>query len=157
MEFKIKAPRPGELAERMCGMANTRTGGTILFGVEDRTGRLVGIEHPGDSIDNILRAARLLKPKLALLPPGPSTYKVGDVQIIAVQVPPNDGTLYQAGGVFWRRQGSHTIPMSSEEVEAHLNTYGSTHWETMLCPRAVLEDIDFSLVERHLSYRAERS
>jgi predicted HTH transcriptional regulator len=26
VEFKIKAPRPAELAERMCGMANTRTG-----------------------------------------------------------------------------------------------------------------------------------
>jgi predicted HTH transcriptional regulator len=79
------------------------------------------------------------------------------VQIVAVQVPPNNGTLYQAGGVFWKRQGSHTIPMSSEEIESHLNTYGSTHWEMAICPRATLKDINFDLVERHLSYRAERS
>lgn len=157
VEFKIKPPRPRELAERICGMANTRTGGTILFGVEDKSGRLVGIEQPGESIDEILRAARLMRPTLTLSMLDPIAYKLGDVQIIAAQVPPNNGTLYQAGGVFWRRQGSHTIPMSSEEVEAHLNTFGSTNWETLVCPRATLEDLNSELVERYLSYRAEHS
>ena len=157
VEFKIKPPRPGELAERICGMANTRSGGVIVFGVEDRTGRLVGVKQPGDSIDQVLRATRLVKPTVALPPPGPATYFADGVQIVAVQVPPNNGTLYQSGGVFWKRQGSHTVPMSSEEVESHLNTYGSTHWETALCPRATLQDINYDLVERHLSYRAERS
>ena len=33
VELKVNAPRPSELAERMCGMANTRTGGAIIFGV----------------------------------------------------------------------------------------------------------------------------
>lgn len=157
VEFKIKPPRPGELAERICGMANSRTGGTILFGIEDKTGKLVGIGQPNDSIDQILRASRLVKPAIALSPPGPAAYKVGGVQIVAVQVPSNNGALYQARGVFWKRQGSHTIPMSSEEVEAHLNTYGSTHWERMLCSRAKLEDINYDLVDRYISYRAERS
>jgi ATP-dependent DNA helicase RecG len=157
VEFKIKPPRAGELAERICGMANTRSGGIILFGVEDRTGRPVGIEQPGDAIDQILRAARLMKPSALLQPPGPSVCTVDGAQLVAVQVPPNNGTLYQASGVFWKRQGTHTIPMSSEEVEAHLNTYGSTHWETMPCGRASLDDINYDLVERYLSYRAERS
>ena len=31
VEFKIKAPRPAELAERICGMANTRAERTLLF------------------------------------------------------------------------------------------------------------------------------
>lgn len=157
VEFKIKPPRPGELAERICGMANTRTGGTILFGVEDESGRVVGIKQPGDSIDQVLRAARLVKPVVALPPPGPVVYEVSGVQLVAVHVAPNNGALYQAGGVFWKRQGTHTIPMSSEEIEAHLNTYGSTQWETMLCTRATLDDINYDLVERYLSYRAERS
>jgi ATP-dependent DNA helicase RecG len=49
VEFKLKAPRPSELAERICRIANTRTGGTILFGVEDETGRIVGISRPNDT------------------------------------------------------------------------------------------------------------
>jgi ATP-dependent DNA helicase RecG len=157
VEFKIKPPRLGELAERICGMANTRTGGTILFGVEDRTGKLVGIRQLGDSIDQVLRAVRFVKPVVPLPPPGPTACDVNGVQVVAMQVPPNNGTLYQASGVFWKRQGSHTVPMSSEEVEAHLNTYGSTHWETLPITKAHLKDINYDLVERYLSYRAERS
>lgn len=157
VEFKITPPRLGELAERICGMANTRAGGMILFGVEDKTGRPVGVQQTGEAIDQVLRAARLVKPPVALRAPGPTVYTMGKAQLIVVQVPPNNGTLYQAGGVFWKRQGTHTIPMTGEEVEAHLNTYGSTHWERMPCARAALEDINYDLVERYLSYRAERS
>ena len=43
VEFKLKAPRPAEVAERICGMANTRTGGTNIFGVADETSEIVGI------------------------------------------------------------------------------------------------------------------
>ncbi len=34
VELKKAVPRPGELAERMCGMANAQ-GGLIIIGVED--------------------------------------------------------------------------------------------------------------------------
>src|SRR5437773_9795684 len=157
VEFKIKPPRLGDLAQRICGMANTRAGGTIVFGIEDRTGKPVGVTQPGNSIDQILSAARLVKPPVPLIPPGPMVYVVDGAHIIVAQVPPNNGTLYQASGVSWRREGTITRTMSVEEIEAHLNSFGSTHWESMLCPRATIEDINYELVERHLSYRAEQS
>jgi len=72
-------------------------------------------------------------------------------------VPANNGTLYQAAAGCWIRKGTHTIPMTTAEIETHLNTYGSTRWEAGLCPRATIEDIDPDLVERYLAYRAERS
>jgi predicted HTH transcriptional regulator len=157
VEFKMKAPRPSELAERICGMANTRSGGTILFGIEDSTGRAVGLAHPNETIDAILRAARLVKPHVTFIGEGQATVMIGDMQVIVVQIAPNVGPLYQASGVFWVRKGSHTIPMSMEEVENHLNSYGSTRWETKLCPRAFLDDSDLDRVQRHLAYRDERS
>jgi len=157
VEFKIKAPRPSELAERICGMANTREGGTILFGIEDSTGRAVGLAQPNETIDVILRAARLVKPQVSLIGAAPTTVMIDNVPVIAIQIAPNPGPLYQASGVFWVRKGSHTIPMTMEEVENHLNSYGSTRWETKLCPRATLDDIDFDRVQRHLAYRDERS
>ena len=46
VEFKIKAPRPAELAERICGMANTRTGGTVIFGVADASRDIIGLKNP---------------------------------------------------------------------------------------------------------------
>src|SRR5579883_819381 len=36
VEFKVAVPRPVELAERLCGMANAQ-GGMIIIGVEDRS------------------------------------------------------------------------------------------------------------------------
>lgn len=32
VELKVNAPLPTELAERICGIANTRAGGVIIFG-----------------------------------------------------------------------------------------------------------------------------
>src|SRR6266496_4758633 len=157
VEFKIKAPRPSELAERICGMANTRTGGTIIFGVEDETGRVVGIAKPNETIDTVLRATRLIKPAVMLLGPGSDVRLIDGRTVVVIQVPSNNGTLYEAGAGCWVRKGTHTIPMTTEEIEAHLNTYGSTRWERALCPRATLDDIDPDLVERYLTYRAERS
>ena len=59
VELKVNAPRPSELAERMCGMAHTRTGGAIIFGVEDSTLAPVGVAQPSETIDVIMRAARM--------------------------------------------------------------------------------------------------
>jgi predicted HTH transcriptional regulator len=69
VEFKIKAPRPAELAERICGMANTRSGGVIIFGVADAGQELVGLADATASLDLTLRAARMLKPVLVLAQP----------------------------------------------------------------------------------------
>jgi ATP-dependent DNA helicase RecG len=133
VEFKIKAPRPAEIAERMCGMANSRSGGVIIFGIADDDGRIVGLKKPNETIDLILRAARMVKPAVTLRGPGPDVITLYAMTLVVAQVPPNDGTLYQASGVFWIRKGTHTVPMSSSEVSGHLHASGALQWETALC------------------------
>ncbi len=44
VEFKISPPRPSELAERLCGMANTQ-GGLVIIGVEDNSLRDIDLER----------------------------------------------------------------------------------------------------------------
>src|SRR5215211_7991889 len=107
VEFKIKAPRAAELAERMCGMANTRTGGVLIFGVADAGGEVVGLKDPNTSLDLILRAARMLKPGLTFAT-SPTTYLLDGKTVLVVEVPRNQGTLYQSSGVCWVRKGTHT-------------------------------------------------
>ena len=155
VEFKLKAPRPAELAERICGMANTRTGGIIVFGVADAGPKLVGLADANASLDLTLRATRMLKPALALPPPAPSV--VDGKTMLVVEIPRSPGVLYQSSGVFWIRRGTHTVPMSVEEISLHLNAAGALHWETALCPNATLDDIDPRLVERYLDLRDQRS
>ena len=87
VEFKIKAPRPAEIAERMCGMANSRTGGVIIFGVADDNERIVGLKKPNETIDLILRAARMLKPALTLRGSGPDSIALDDTTLAVAQIP----------------------------------------------------------------------
>ena len=46
VEFKSSAARPIDIAVRMCGIANNRAGGIIIFGIEDATRAIVGIRNP---------------------------------------------------------------------------------------------------------------
>lgn len=103
VEFKVAIPRPGEMAERLCGMANTQ-GGIIIIGAEDGERKAVGgpAERMAMTKDVILRAARqIVKPALVLDPPEPETYKLDGKQEVVASVPSNNGSIYQSGGVFW--------------------------------------------------------
>ena len=103
VEFKVATPRPVEIAERLCGMANAQ-GGMIIIGVEDVERKVVGVpdERMAMTKDVILRAARqIIKPALVLDPLEPEIYEIEGKQLVVATVPPNDGSVYQAGGVFW--------------------------------------------------------
>ena len=76
---------------------------------------------------------------------------------MTVDVPANDGRLYQYNGACFVRRGTHTVPLSVEEINTYLNAYGTTRWELGLCEGTTLEDIDTEAVERYLAYRAEKS
>ena len=47
-------------------MVNTRTGGVIVFGIEDQSLAIVGVNQVSDTIDTILRASRMVKPVISL-------------------------------------------------------------------------------------------
>src|SRR6202171_3276423 len=78
VEFKVAVPRPVEMAERLCGMANAQ-GGVVIIGVEDVERKIVGVpdERMAMTKDVILRAARqIMKPALVLDPSEPEIYEV---------------------------------------------------------------------------------
>jgi predicted HTH transcriptional regulator len=66
IEFKSSAARPIDIAVRMCGMANNRAGGIIIFGIEDASRAIVGLRNPSLTNDVVLRAARMIKPAVPL-------------------------------------------------------------------------------------------
>ena len=157
VEFKIKAPRPAELAERICGMANRRTGGTILFGIENARHEPVGLSRPHETIDLIWTALRMVKPAVVLTDAEPELVRFAGTQLVVLRIAANNGELYQAGNVFWIRKGSQTVALTKDEIAAHLATYGTLPWEQALCPRATLADLDAAAIERYLALRAGRS
>jgi predicted HTH transcriptional regulator len=75
VEFKVAVPRYAELAERMCGMANS-LGGYLIIGVVDKTWNIVGVKNVADTIDTILQASRHCKPAVRLEPQQPQIVEV---------------------------------------------------------------------------------
>lgn len=158
VEFKSSAARPVDIAERMCGMANNRTGGLIIFGIEDATRAIVGIRNPSLTHDVVLRASRMIKPAVSLSETSVQQWSLDGVTLISVAVPPNRGQLYQYDGACYVRRGTNTVPLSVEEIKAYLNRSGQAGWELALGPDWMrVEDLDIDAVERYLAYRAERS
>jgi ATP-dependent DNA helicase RecG len=158
VEFKSSAARPIDIAERMCGMANNRAGGLIIFGIEDATRAIVGIRNPSLTNDVILRASRMIKPAVSLGETSVQQWILDGVILISVEVPPNSGRLYQYDGACYVRRGTQIVPLSVEEIRDYLNRSGQSGWELLLGPNwMTIDDLDLDTVERYLAYRAERS
>ena len=157
VEFKIAPPRNAELAERICGFANS-DGGLLIMGVEDKTWQIVGLKKVSDAIDTFLQAARLCKPTVRLNPPEPEIVEMEDGKVLVVAgVAPNEGILYQAGGVCWIRRGTHTVPLEVAEIEEFLYSRGNLAWERRTVVRATLDDLNLELVKSYLEQRPTRS
>jgi predicted HTH transcriptional regulator len=116
VEFKSSAARPVDIAERMCGMANNRAGGIIIFGIEDATRAIIGIRNPSLTQDVVLRAARMIKPTVSLSETSVRQWSLDGVILITVEIPPNAGRLYQYDGACYVRRGTTTVPLSVEEI-----------------------------------------
>lgn len=158
VEFKIASPRPIEMAQRLCGMANAQ-GGVIIIGVRDADLEIVGVpdDRLASTMDVIHRASRqICQPSLVLTPPEPEIYIVDDKKLVVVGIPPSGGPLYQAGGVFWKRRGTTTGPMNVLEVMESTNDRGSQKWELQPAWKSTMKDIDFKKVEVYLSQRSTR-
>jgi len=117
----------------------------------------VGVKNISETVDTLLKAARLCKPTVRLEPPTPQVVIVEDKQLVMAYIPPNDGTLYQAGGVCWTRRGTHIVPLDVTEIEEFLHSSGTLAWELKPVARATLNDLDMQLVEQYLARRPTRS
>ncbi len=156
VEFKTAPPRPVEVAERLCGMANAQ-GGILIIGVEDKNFTIVGISDLRQAKDVILRATRIIQPVLLLDPPEPEVYILDDKQLVIATVPPNRGSLYQSSGVCWIRRSTHTLPLTVPEIAEFANNSAMVRWELQPACRATLKDIDWERVKLYLNHRSIHS
>lgn len=157
VEFKSSAARPIDIAERMCGMANNRAGGMIIFGIEDATRAIVGIRNPSLTQDVVLRASRMIKPTVTLSETSLQQWDLDGVTLVTVVVPPNSGQLYQYNGACFVRRGTNTVPLSIDEISTYLHAYEPSRWELTLARNATIEDLDPVALKRYLTVRSPES
>jgi predicted HTH transcriptional regulator len=140
------------------GAGDDEHGRIIIFGIEDATQAIVGIRNPSLTNDVVLRAARMIKPAVALSETSVRPWTLDGTTLLTVEIPPNGGTLYQYDGACYVRRGTNMVPLSVEEIKTYLNTSGLARWELISGPEwMTIDDLDLEAVERYLGYRAERS
>jgi predicted HTH transcriptional regulator len=141
-EFKLNPPWSAEMAQRLCGFANSPLGGILILGVEDATWKIKGLENPAATIDEVIKGVSLVNPPVPLVEPDPQLVTIEGKTLVIARVPPNKGILYQAGGAYWLRRGTLTRPMSTAQVAEYLNRQGLLSWETQANLRATLDDLE---------------
>lgn len=156
LECKIAPPRYSEMAERVCGMANS-LGGYIVIGVSDEDWEIVGVKDVSAALDNIVSACRHCKPPVRLAVDQPQQLILEEGKsVVAAYIPPNSGTLYQANGIFWVRRGTQTVPLEADEIEKFFHRRGSLSWETRPVRLASFDDLDQELLADFAQRRTNR-
>lgn len=120
--------------------------------VEDGTFAIIGVAKPNDTVDTIYRAARMVKPAVVLGDDAVRIWSLNQCNVVTVEIPANDGRLYQYNGACLVRRGTQTVPLSVEEISAYLNAHMATRWELGVCAGTTLYNIDTEAIERYLAY-----
>jgi ATP-dependent DNA helicase RecG len=135
------------LAAVLVGMANSE-GGLLLLGVTQRSAHLMGVSDPDEAIDKVFRAALMIDPPLIL--PAPRVQPVGEVKLLAIQLPGGLPHVYHLDGRFLGREGSQTVPLPARRLRQLLMERGVAPFETQTPPGASLEDLDLERVQAYL-------
>jgi len=128
-----------ELAAVMVGMANV-AGGSIFVGVAPRSGKVLGVTDPDDTIDRIFQASLLSDPPLIL--PVPRLQPCDHAEVIVVQIPPGLPHVYSLNGRFLVREGVYTNPLPARRLRRLLVERGVVQFESQVPPGATLADLD---------------
>jgi predicted HTH transcriptional regulator len=96
----------------------------------------------------------VIKLELPLNPAEPEVYILGGKKLLMATIPPNDGPIYQAGGIFWVRQGTRTRAVSMAELSEMIYDRGLHDWEIEPAYNATMDDMDLERVNIFLAQRA---
>lgn len=153
LDFKLKLSlelesERKEFVKDVIAIANTVGGrGYILFGIEDKTKRVVGIENIPEDIEERMQQMVCHRSD----PPIPIQFdlvsyegkQIGVLTIFkSMQVP------HQMLGIgsFYIRRGSTTGIATRQEIAQMLQHYGMLSFETVPCRQAKLEDLDWTMI-----------
>lgn len=155
VQFKKQLNNQDGFAAEMIAMANSK-GGDILIGVEDKTGKVVGLDYRelqsiGSTIANI--ATNLVKPQIF-----PTTEVVNvDMgrevkKVLVVHVEEGIAKPYKdRNGTIWIKQESDKRRLTDNNEQLRLFQHsGLVYIDEMIVPGTSVSDIDKDKVEEYL-------
>ncbi|MBI4672644.1 MAG: putative DNA binding domain-containing protein [Chloroflexi bacterium] len=156
LEFKQAMPSSSDLAKLVTAFYNTR-GGTIVFGVEDQTRRLVGVANPQgieEGLVNILRARCSLDEM-----PSIEFVNHQGMEFMVVRCVQGNCKPYLVSGEArpYVRVGSSTRQAQDEEIRRLYIEGSEGGFEALSCQSATLADLSERLIADYVRRREETS
>lgn len=152
LDFKLKLnleteSSKKEFAKDICAIANARGGrGYILFGIEDKTKRIIGIS-PEDFVEEKLQ----LIVSTRIDPPVPISVDLVKIQsklvgVITIYNTDQKPHQLRESGAFHIRRGSTTDLMRKEEIASLLQETGLLNYELLPIIYSSIKDLDNSKI-----------
>ena len=146
VQFKVEMPHKDSLAAEIIAMANS-LGGTILLGIRDKTGEVIGIETSklsglSEKIGNI--ATNNIIPPIYLNTEVVSIENGQTRRILVIHVNEGINKPYKdLNGAIWVKQGSDKRKLTdNNEIMRLFQTGGNLMADEMPVYNATIEDID---------------
>lgn len=157
VQFKRELDNQDKVAAELIAFSNSK-GGMLLFGVEDKTGEMVGLEYDAiqrtsNAISNI--ANELVKPTVYITTEV-VTVEVSDTvkkSILVVHIDEGVSKPYKdRNGAIWIKQGSDKRRVTDNNEQIRLfQQNGSLYVDEMIIPNTSEADVDKKKVEKYIN------
>ncbi|MBN1661907.1 MAG: putative DNA binding domain-containing protein [Anaerolineae bacterium] len=146
--FRSESTSPARLAETLVSLANAG-GGTLLLGVDPRTGKAHDLADPDEALDRALQSALAADPPLII--PLPQVIEIDGERVLAITVPPGLPHVYSYRGKYLVREGTHTRPLNPRQLRRLMMERGAVSFESEVPDGARLDDVDWEKASRYLN------
>ena len=153
VQFKLLLDNKDSIAAEMIAMANSK-GGLILFGVEDKTGVIAGLDYVqlqkiGNEVATI--ATDFVKPQIFI---NTEVVALGDDRknILIVYVDEGVAKPYKdRNGTIWIKQGGDKRKLTDNNEQIRLfQQSGLVYVDEIVVPNTSINDIDSSKLDKYL-------
>ncbi|MDR3218951.1 MAG: putative DNA binding domain-containing protein [Dysgonamonadaceae bacterium] len=152
VQFKRELDNPDKIAAEIIAMANAK-GGMIIFGVEDKTGVITGLDYAKlQTINNRIAtiANELVKPTVFLTTEAISIND--EMKTLVVYIDEGTAKPYKDNnGTIWMKQGADKRKVTDNNEQIRLfQQSGRLYVDEMIVPNTSEKDIDIRKVEEYL-------
>ena len=146
--FNRETATPARLAETLVAFANGG-GGTLLVGLDPRSGKPQGLSNPDAVLDRALAAALATDPPLII--PLPVLAELEGQTVLSITVPPGLPHVYSYRGKYLVRDGTQNRPLNPRQLRRLMMERGTASFESLVPDGATLDDINWAEAERYLA------
>lgn len=138
VEFKKSTAQMDRALKTICAFLNHK-GGAVYFGISDK-GMVMGQDVSDSTLKSLSQKIRQkIKPEVS---PGINVLETDGKKIIEVKVAKGANKPYYLDGIAYKRAGTESPVIAPDELEKIILDKKKTYWDSEICEKTALEDID---------------